>query len=101
MDLARALRTLKVGWTPELRKAYFSWIARAADFKGGPSLAGFFKQIKDAALATLTESEKADLKPILEAPPKAKATASTTGPARSLRQDHGRSTNWCRSSRRA
>ncbi len=84
MDLARALRTLKVGWTPGLRKAYFSWIARAADFKGGPSLAGFFKQIKDTALATLTESEKADLKPILEAPPRPKATAATSGPARAF-----------------
>ena len=84
IDLARALRTLTVGWTPELRKAYFSWIARAADFKGGPSLAGFFRQIREAALATLTESEKADLKPILEAPPRAKATAATSGPARAF-----------------
>ena len=82
IDLARALRTLTVGWTPELRKAYFSWIARAADFKGGPSLAGFFRQIKEAALASLTESEKVDLKPILEAPPRPKATAAVAGPAR-------------------
>jgi putative heme-binding domain-containing protein len=84
MDLARALRTLKIGWTPELRKAYFSWIARAADFKGGPSLSGFFRQIREAAVATLTESEKADLKPILEAPPRPKAAAATGGPTRAF-----------------
>jgi putative heme-binding domain-containing protein len=85
IDLARTLRTLKVGWTPELRKAYFSWINRAADFKGGPSLAGFLKQIKEAALANLSESEKAELKPILEAPPKPKNVASAPiGPARSF-----------------
>jgi putative heme-binding domain-containing protein len=85
IDLARTLRTLKVGWTPELRRAYFSWVNRAADFKGGPSLAGFLKQIKEAAVATLTESEKAELKPILEAPPRPKsATGAPTGPARSF-----------------
>jgi putative heme-binding domain-containing protein len=84
IDLARALRTLKVGWTPELRKAYFSWINRAADFKGGPSLEGFLKQIKQAAVETLSDSEKADLKPILEAPPRAKSTAATAGPARNF-----------------
>ena len=82
IDLARALRTLKVGWTPELRKAYFSWIARAGDFKGGPSLAGFTKQIKDAAIATLTDSEKADLKQILEAPPRTKAAVASIAPVR-------------------
>jgi putative heme-binding domain-containing protein len=84
MDLARALRTLKVGWTPELRRAYFSWINRAEDFKGGPSLAGFLKQIKDAAVANLTAAELAEYKPILEAPPRPKSSAAPTGPARSF-----------------
>ena len=84
IDLARPLRTMTVGWTPELRKAYFSWINHAADFKGGPSLAGFLRQIKDAAVATLTESEKADLRPILEAPPRAKAATASTAPSRAF-----------------
>ncbi len=84
MDLGRALRTLSVGWTPELRKNYFSWINRAADFKGGPSLAGFIKQIKTSAVATLSESESAELKPILEAPPKPKNAIASTSPARAF-----------------
>jgi putative heme-binding domain-containing protein len=84
IDLARALRTLKVGWTPELRKAYFTWINRAGDFKGGPSIAGFLRQITDAALAGLTESEKAEVKPILEMPHRSKATAGAGGPARNF-----------------
>ena len=85
MEYARALRVAKEGWTPELRKAYFSWFPRAADFKGGPSLGGFLKNIKDDAVATLSESEKADLKPILEAQPKPKGTtAATSGPTRSF-----------------
>ena len=44
IDYARSLRVLKTGWTPELRKAYFSWFRKAADFKGGPSFGGFLKQ---------------------------------------------------------
>jgi putative heme-binding domain-containing protein len=84
IDLAKALRSLTVGWTPELRRAYFSWLDRAADFKGGPSLAGFFRQIREAAVATLTDSEKADLKPILEAPPRTRRTAAVAGPTRAF-----------------
>jgi putative heme-binding domain-containing protein len=79
------LRTLQVGWTPELRKAYFSWIGRAANFKGGPSLVGFLKQIETAATANLSESEKAELQPILEAARKPKDKAApVVGPVRSF-----------------
>ena len=85
MEYGRALRVLKQGWTPELRRAYFSWLARTPDFKGGPSLEGFLRQISDAALATVTDSEKADLRPILDAPRQPRSTASApTGPARSF-----------------
>ena len=85
MEYGRALRVLKQGWTPELRRAYFSWLARTPDFKGGPSLEGFLRQIREGALATLTDSEKADLKPILDAPRKPRSTAAApTGPARSF-----------------
>ena len=85
IDLARALRTLQIGWTPELRRAYFSWIGRAANFKGGPSLVGFLKQIEDAATANLSESEKAELQPILEAARKPKDKAApVVGPVRSF-----------------
>ena len=76
IEYARVLRVLKTGWTPELRKSYFSWIARSAGLKGGPSMVGFLKQIRDGAVATLSEEEKAALKPILEAPPAASAAAS-------------------------
>ena len=31
---------VKQGWTPEQRRAYFSWLGRASDFKGGPSDVG-------------------------------------------------------------
>jgi putative heme-binding domain-containing protein len=68
IDLARPLRVLKTGWTPALRKAYFTWLVKSTGFKGGASFGGFLANIKRDALATLSESEKAELKPILDAP---------------------------------
>jgi putative heme-binding domain-containing protein len=80
IDYARALRVLKTGWTPELRTAYFSWFPRAAGFKGGASFGGFLGNIRRDALANLTDSEKAALKPILEAPAPARSAAISVAP---------------------
>ncbi len=73
IEYARSLRALKSGWTPELRKDYFSWFLRASEFKGGSSFSKFMDNIKNDAIATLSEAEKTELKPILEA----KATPET------------------------
>jgi putative heme-binding domain-containing protein len=73
MEYGRALRVLKTGWTPVQRKEYFSWLLKAAHFKGGHSIQGFMGTMKKDAVATLTDKEKADLKPILEARPAAPA----------------------------
>jgi putative heme-binding domain-containing protein len=67
IDYVLNLRKLENGWTPELRKAYFTWFQKAAGFKGGASFDLFLLHIRDDAIATLSESEKAELKPILEA----------------------------------
>jgi len=69
MEYARALRVLKTGWTLSLRKDYFTWFLKAANFKGGASLGGFMKIMKGDAVTTLTDAEKTALKPILEAAP--------------------------------
>ena len=38
IDYALALRTLTVGWTPELREKYFRWfVSTAAAYRGGPT----------------------------------------------------------------
>ena len=77
MEYARSLRALATGWTPEQRREYFAWFAKAANFKGGASLQGFFKRMKGDAEATLTSAEKKELRPILEA--RAVAAAPITG----------------------
>jgi putative heme-binding domain-containing protein len=73
IDMARALRVLKTGWTQPLREEYFRWFLKAANFKGGASLAGFMREIKADAVNTLSEADKLALKPILEATPEHKS----------------------------
>ncbi len=80
IDLARPLRVLKIGWTLELRKAYFTWMLKSTGFKGGASFGGFLETIKRDALTTLSESEKAELKPILDAPATTIAKAAAIAP---------------------
>src|SRR5262249_55859780 len=41
MSLMVALRNATVGWTPDLRKTYFSWFPHARTWKGGNSFRGF------------------------------------------------------------
>ena len=82
MEYAKSLRMLKTGWSHEQRQEYFKWFLKAANFKGGNSFGGFMENIKRDAVATLTDKEKAALKPILEAKPDSKLIAS--GPPRPL-----------------
>jgi putative heme-binding domain-containing protein len=77
IEYARALRVLKTGWTLDRRKEYFTWFLKAANYKGGNSLAGFFKIMKEDAIATLSDEEKEALQPILEAQPQAQQIAAS------------------------
>lgn len=61
MEYARSLRVLKTGWTSPQRTEYFRWFTKAGTFKGGNSLSGFFRIMKNDALASLNEKEKTDL----------------------------------------
>ena len=69
IEYARSLRALRTGWTLPQRSEYFGWYLKAANYKGGASLRGFFRLMKEDAVATLTEEEKAELRPILESKP--------------------------------
>ncbi len=82
LEYARSLRILATGWTPAERKEYFTWYLKAANFKGGSSLQGFLRLMKADAVATLTDQEKAEFKPVLGAQPL--APAPIVGKARPL-----------------
>jgi putative heme-binding domain-containing protein len=69
IEYVKSLRVLKTGWTPELRKDYFSWFLKGGTFRGGASFEGFVRNIKADAVKELTEEEKTALQTILEAKP--------------------------------
>ncbi|HYT61544.1 MAG TPA: c-type cytochrome [Haliangiales bacterium] len=67
LEYVRALRVLKSGWTLPLREEYFRWFLKAANFKGGASLAGYLRDMKSDALDTLSKEEETALTPVLQA----------------------------------
>ena len=57
-----ALRNATAGWTPDLRRTYFSWFPHARTWKGGNSFKGFIENTRKEALATFApENELAEL----------------------------------------
>src|SRR5262249_55720743 len=69
LEYAKSLRVLAGGWTMAQRKEYFEWYLKAPNFRGGASLRGFLRIMKNDAVATLTPKEKEEVKPILQAAP--------------------------------
>lgn len=62
MSFMFSLRNAKAGWTPELRRAYFSWFPRASLWKGGNSFKGFIDNSRNEALANFVpQNELAEL----------------------------------------
>ena len=74
MEYARALRVLKTGWTPALRKTYFEWFVKAQTYKGGNSFAKFVLMMKADAMKTLSAAELVALKPVIDAKPTGSGT---------------------------
>ena len=67
--MAKTIRNLKDGWTPELRERFFKWFTRAANYKGGASFGQFMEEIKKDALKNVSKERKKALAPILNAKP--------------------------------
>ncbi|MBA3700736.1 MAG: c-type cytochrome [Planctomycetes bacterium] len=64
MQYALALSAATNGWTPELRKKYFTWFIDAeAGGKGGNSFKGFLRVIQKDAMSKVPEAERAALAP--------------------------------------
>lgn len=58
---AFCLRDLDEGWTDELRRGYFQWFFDVASARGGASFGGFLSNIRDVALAKLSDADKTKL----------------------------------------
>ncbi|MBI2927591.1 MAG: c-type cytochrome [Verrucomicrobia bacterium] len=67
MHYAFVLRNAKAGWTLDQRRAYFSWFNKALrDYTGGNSFKPYLVNIRNDAIATLADVERAELAAILE-----------------------------------
>ncbi|WP_231602685.1 family 16 glycoside hydrolase [Neorhodopirellula pilleata] len=58
IDVALTLRSLRNGWTPELRRQYFTFLNLAAKANGGASYPGYLTNIRDEALSTCSDTER-------------------------------------------
>ncbi|MBG29989.1 MAG: heme-binding protein [Opitutae bacterium] len=63
---AYCLRVATAGWTPALRKKFFSWFNNAKRFRGGNSFGGFINNIRNDALKKVPEQERAALQSLSE-----------------------------------
>ena len=80
IDYAKSLRHAREGWTDDLQEEYFQWFTKAAGFRGGAAFARFVQNVKEGALAKLSEDDKARLKPILDARPSGISTPIAAEP---------------------
>lgn len=69
IDIAKKLRLVKNGWNDDLRKRYLSWFTKAANYRGGASFGLFVEEIKNDAVANLTDQEKEKFASILDVKP--------------------------------
>jgi putative heme-binding domain-containing protein len=86
-----ALRNATAGWTPELRKTFFSWFPRARTWKGGNSFKGFIENIRKDAMETFVpQNELAELEALgskVEARTAAANYVAPKGPGRAYTLD--------------
>lgn len=73
IEYARSLRMLSAGWTVELRRAYFEWFLKAANYRGGASFEKFIEFIRTDAEATLTAAEREAIADVLARQPEHKS----------------------------
>lgn len=91
MEYARSLRMLKTGWTTPLHTTYFEWFLKAANYRGGASFENFISFIRTDAVASLSDSEKAELAAVLDKKPVVKSPLEA---AASALVGHTTITNW-------
>jgi putative heme-binding domain-containing protein len=79
LEYARSLRFVKTGWNKELRTAYLEWFLKAANYRGGASFDKFIEFIRNDALATFSEAEKAELSELISKKPERKSAIENLG----------------------
>ncbi|TWU58276.1 ThuA domain-containing protein [Rubripirellula reticaptiva] len=65
---AMALRNMKKGWNPDLRRQYFTWFSNIQSARGGMSFGGFIDNIKKEAVQGLSEKQKVAFASVIDPP---------------------------------
>lgn len=65
---ALTLRDASEGWNEQLYRDYFGWFNDVQSARGGMSFGGFIANIKNAALANVSDATKQKIAKVLEAP---------------------------------
>ncbi|MEX2212972.1 MAG: hypothetical protein WD768_02515 [Phycisphaeraceae bacterium] len=60
------LRNMKQGWSLDERKHYFRKLLETQAYRGGAGMPGFMKKIREEAIASLSEKERAALGALVE-----------------------------------
>ena len=88
LHYAFVLRNATVGWTLDLRKAYFGFLNRAHQWSGGASFQGFLTNIEKDAFENATDSERLAIEATgLRQPYKAPALPKAHGPGHPWTKD--------------
>lgn len=66
---ALILRDAEAGWTDTARQNYFAWFQNIGAARGGASFGGFIENIRQAAIANLTDEQKSQLGDLLDLAP--------------------------------
>jgi putative heme-binding domain-containing protein len=87
---AYGLRTAQAGWTPELRRTFFSWFSQTVRWQGGNQFRGFLDQIRADALTRVPDAaERKTLEALskFEPPAVAENVKPPVGPGRNYTTD--------------
>ncbi len=75
---------VRVGWTPDLRKRYFTSLANADHFDGGNLLPIAISGVREEAIAGLSDQERCELGSLLEPAEEREGDGAAPGPARPI-----------------
>ncbi|HZZ77994.1 MAG TPA: heme-binding protein [Gemmataceae bacterium] len=69
IEYALSLRSVNSGWTTKQREEYLDWFHKAANYRGGNSFHGFLRNIRNDAIASMSDTEKKMLASAIKAVP--------------------------------
>ena len=86
IDYAMSLRFLRAGWTDELLQAYLGWFPKALGYRGGANFTMFIDELKQDAVALLSEEQATKFADIINQAPRAEQLVTVGPPRETVRE---------------